>query len=248
MGDPHPLEPGHVGKEGDDVGRGEPGRHLVVGGGDAERADARRRWPAIRHSWRASSTLEVLPLVPVTATIVSGKGWKNLRGQPGEFAARLGGGEMGGALDLRLGPRHHRDRARGDRVGDEILAVEARARKAPNTVPGATLRWSMAKPVTGIAYSLPVSAPGASSVLRLVRTKGRTSARLTSRLSSGMTPSSGPVRLTILRDDRRGVPGGGVEAEGFGGGLGGVDHDQHHIARLVHRENAAKVETTALDV
>ncbi len=30
------------------------------------------RWPAIRHSWRVISTVEVLPLVPVTATTVSG--------------------------------------------------------------------------------------------------------------------------------------------------------------------------------
>ncbi len=28
--------------------------------------------PAIRQSWRVSSTVEVLPLVPVTATTVSG--------------------------------------------------------------------------------------------------------------------------------------------------------------------------------
>ena len=30
------------------------------------------RCPAIRHIWRVISTVEVLPLVPVTATIVSG--------------------------------------------------------------------------------------------------------------------------------------------------------------------------------
>ena len=29
--------------------------------------------PAIRHSWRVISTVEVLPLVPVTATQVAGK-------------------------------------------------------------------------------------------------------------------------------------------------------------------------------
>ena len=73
-------------------------------------------WPAIRQSWRVSSTFEVLPLVPVTATIVSGKGWKNLRGEPGELAARLGGGDMDRALDLRLAaatpPRPRRTRPR----------------------------------------------------------------------------------------------------------------------------------------
>ena len=30
------------------------------------------RCPAMRHSWRVISTVEVLPLVPVTATTVSG--------------------------------------------------------------------------------------------------------------------------------------------------------------------------------
>ena len=32
--------------------------------------------PAMRHSWRVSSTVEVLPLVPVTATVVCGNGPK----------------------------------------------------------------------------------------------------------------------------------------------------------------------------
>jgi hypothetical protein len=30
------------------------------------------RWPIMRHIWRVISTVEVLPLVPVTATTVSG--------------------------------------------------------------------------------------------------------------------------------------------------------------------------------
>ena len=33
--------------------------------------------PAMRHNWRVISTVEVLPLVPVTATMVSGTGVKN---------------------------------------------------------------------------------------------------------------------------------------------------------------------------
>ena len=71
--------------------------------------------PAIRHNWRVSSTLEVLPLVPVTATIVFGKGWKKRAASSGEVAARLVGGDVDRALDLGLGPRHHRDRAGRDR-------------------------------------------------------------------------------------------------------------------------------------
>ena len=35
------------------------------------------RWPAMRQIWRVISATEVLPLVPVTATMVSGTGVKN---------------------------------------------------------------------------------------------------------------------------------------------------------------------------
>ena len=34
--------------------------------------------PAMRQSCRVNSTVEVLPLVPVTAAVISGKGAKNL--------------------------------------------------------------------------------------------------------------------------------------------------------------------------
>ena len=33
------LQPGDIGQKGDDVGRGQPGRNAVIGGGDAKRAD-----------------------------------------------------------------------------------------------------------------------------------------------------------------------------------------------------------------
>ena len=69
-------------------------------------------WPAIRQSWRTSSTFEVLPLVPVTATIVSGKGWKNFAASRANARRGSAAGDMDRALDLGLGPRHHRHRAR----------------------------------------------------------------------------------------------------------------------------------------
>ena len=39
------------------------------------------------------------------------EGPEEFGGEPGELAARLGGGDMGGALDPRFGPGDDRDRA-----------------------------------------------------------------------------------------------------------------------------------------
>ena len=69
------------------------------------------RCPAMRHNWRVISTVEVLPLVPVTATIGVGIRRVKARGELGERLARLVGGEVRRALDPRFGPRDHRDRA-----------------------------------------------------------------------------------------------------------------------------------------
>ena len=88
--------------------------------------------PAIRQSCRVSSTVEVLPLVPVTATSVSGNGAKKLRGEPGEFAVAARPPAMwtapstfaSGRATTAIAPGRHR-------VGDEILAVETRARESP---------------------------------------------------------------------------------------------------------------------
>ena len=60
-------------------------------------------------------------------------------------------------------------------------------------MPGATLRWSMAKPVTGAVSPLPVSAPEVHQCPG-VSAGGIRSDVSMSRLSSGMMPSSGPVR------------------------------------------------------
>src|ERR1044072_6220082 len=72
-------------------------------------------WPAIRQSGRVNSTVEVLPLVPVTAAIVSGKGWKN-------FAAIRANLRRGSAAAEGTAPS--RGAAGADRLGNEILAVE----------------------------------------------------------------------------------------------------------------------------
>ena len=99
------------------------------------------RCPAMRHSWRDHFDRRGLAVGAGDGDDRLGKGREKLRRELGEQAARLGIGEMGSALDLRLGPGNDRDRAALDRRGDEILAVEAALpRKAPNTLPCATLR------------------------------------------------------------------------------------------------------------
>ena len=171
-------------------------------------------WPAIRQSWRISSTVEVLPLVPVTATIVSGKGCE-------EFARRAGR-RPAAARRRRYGPRPRpapraarppRPRPSDTASGMKSSPLKRAPRNAPNTVPGATLRWSMAKPVTGAVSPLPVSAPSFISAPRSARATGGIRSDVSmSRLVSGMTPSSGPVRWITRADDGRGGPGGGGDA------------------------------------
>ena len=98
------------------------------------------RCPAIRQSWRTSSTVEVLPLVPVTATIVSGKGWKNLAASRAK-ARRGSGSAMWTAPSTSVSGRDdHRDRAGETASGMKSSPLNRAPRKAPKMVPGATLR------------------------------------------------------------------------------------------------------------
>ncbi len=96
--------------------------------------------PAIRHSWRTSSTVEVLPLVPVTATTSCGNGAKNfaasranaLRGSPSAMCA---------APVTRASGRATTATAPAETASSMKLSPSNRAPlNAPNTVPGATLR------------------------------------------------------------------------------------------------------------
>ena len=78
----------------------------------------------MRHSWRVISTVEVLPLVPVTATTVSGIRPVEARCELGEQPARIVVGEMRNGRNRRLGPRNHGRGAAIDRIADKVLAVE----------------------------------------------------------------------------------------------------------------------------
>src|ERR1700684_1389397 len=144
---PLPRQGGHGGEEGDDIGRPADGAPSVP-------IDA-AWWPAIRHSWRVSSTLEVLPLVPVTATTVSGKGWKNL-------AASLANSRRGSSAATWTAPSTCTSGRATTATAPALTAEGMKSsplnivpRNAPKTVPGAILRWSIAKPVTRESESIP---------------------------------------------------------------------------------------------
>ena len=84
-------------------------------------------WPAIRQSWRTSSTVEVLPLVPVTATTVSGKGPKNFAASRAK-ARRGSGSAMCTAPSTVASGRDTTATAPATMASAMIvLAVEARA-------------------------------------------------------------------------------------------------------------------------
>ena len=82
--------------------------------------------PSAAKIWRVKSATEVLPLVPVTATIVSGCAREEARRHQGQRAARLGRCQHGhapGAGDI--GARLDQDGGSplGDRIGHEARAV-----------------------------------------------------------------------------------------------------------------------------
>jgi hypothetical protein len=137
--------------------------------------------------------VEVLPLVPVTATIVWGKGAKNLAASSAKAGAAPRR-RYEPRLRPRLGPRTTATAPRRP-PPDEILAVEQRALEGAEHVPGATLRWSMAKPVTESVDPAARSRRRIGSMLRSAR--GRTAAPRPCRLAAlvGRTPSIGAIRL-----------------------------------------------------
>src|SRR6185436_1953048 len=111
---------------------------------------------------------------------------------------------------------------------------------APKTLPGATLRWSMAKPVTSASLSTPESSRRPTNLVFRFVEEGQHLGHV--RLAPFVRTDAEHRRDSADRaaDHRRDVPAGGVEAVGVGSGLGVVEHGDDHIARFVHRENAGE--------
>ena len=134
VADAHPLHSGHVRKEGDDVGRGQPGLHLVIGSGDAERPD--RRGSMSRHAPQLSGQFHGRGLA-VGPRHRDDRVWIGREKSGGEFReqlARLIGGKVRHAVDLGFRPRDHGRRAPLHRLRDEILAIEARAAESSENI------------------------------------------------------------------------------------------------------------------
>src|SRR4029079_10439316 len=112
-------------------------------------------------------------------------------------------------------------------------------RKAPKMLPRATSRWSMAKPVTSESFAMPASSPRVTGSFLLVH-EGQSfrhvglAALVGSHAEHRCDPADG------ARYDGRHVPAGRREAVGILGCLRFVEHDDDHIARVVHREHTGE--------
>ena len=121
------------------------------------------RSPHMRQIWRVISTVEVLPFVPVTATMVSGTGLK-------KSAASRANARRGSGFAICAAPATFASGRATTAIAPALTAAGMKSsplttvpRNAPNTVPGATLRWSIAKPVTWASAPVPASSPAAAA-------------------------------------------------------------------------------------
>src|SRR3954466_2999898 len=110
---------------------------------------------------------------------------------------------------------------------------------APNMLPRATLRWSMAKPVTSESESTSARSRNRTELLLLRFVNEGQNLRhvgLAGLVRMNAEHGSDPAhRLAECRAD---VPRRGIEAVSFCRRFGIVQHHHHHITRLVHREHA----------
>ena len=113
----------------------------------------------MRQSWRVISTVEVLPLVPVTATAVAGKGAKNAAASRAKVAR--GSSEAMWTAPSTCTPGRATTATAPLRTASAMKSSPfTRAPwNAPKIVPGATLRWSIAKPDTRASPPSPWISP-----------------------------------------------------------------------------------------
>src|SRR5688572_22793163 len=124
-------------------------------------------------------------------------------------------------------------------AGTKSSPLNTLPRNAPKTLPGATLRWSIAKPVTCESLSIPARSPRRTGlVLRFFVNVGKHLCHVRLALLVWAHAQHRRDPADSSRDYRRDVPAGSPEPECFSGGLGLVEHDDDHIAGFVHRENA----------
>ena len=235
-------QPGDVRQEGNDIGRGQAGRNLIVGGRHAKRAD--RGGMIARYSPDLAGQLDRRGLA-VGARHRDrdvGKGREIPGGEPGEALSRVGVGDMHCACNPRLGPRHHRDRATGDGGRNEILAIhpraleraEDRSRRHLAMIDGEAgdgrflgASGQRAELHSGSAES----SPGAGHI------RGNHSETSMARVGLGSTPSIAPVREMTRLTTGAAVQAAVVWPPDLGVSDRRIEHRNHHIARRVHRES-----------
>src|SRR4051812_33164728 len=111
---------------------------------------------------------------------------------------------------------------------------------APKTLPRATLRWSIAKPVTSESLSMSAMSDRRTALFLRFVYEGQDLAHV--RFPAHVRRDAQHRRNAAdgTADDRRDIPAGRGEAVGFLGRMGFVEHHDDHIARVVHREHTGE--------
>ena len=169
------------------------------------------RSPAMRQIWRVISTVEVLPLVPVTATIWSGTGVKKRAASVAKARRGSRVGDVDGAFDLCFGPRDEWQPRRFDRRGNEILAIDLRALKRPEDSSGSDLAIVDRKTchLASPAHARPAASRAWPASLVRLRDQRRVGNVDIARVVGAHADQRADARDQTA-DDRRRIPGGGA--------------------------------------
>ena len=123
VGDTLFFEARHVGEESHNVRRRQAGMHLIDRGGDAQCADRRGLVPQRAPELAGQLHGRGLAVGPRHGDADIGERREEARRHAGKESARVGVRDMHRTLDLRLRPRHDRNRARCYCLWNEILAI-----------------------------------------------------------------------------------------------------------------------------
>ena len=139
MADAFPRQPGHVRQECDNVRGGQAGFDLIVSRGDAKRPD--RRTVVAVHPPQLAGKLgsRGLAVGPGHGSDMDRCRRKIAGRHPGEQPSWLPVRDMDHAFNLRIGKRHHRNCAGGNRCFDIIFAIELRTPERTENIAGCDL-------------------------------------------------------------------------------------------------------------
>ena len=190
---------GEVGVEGHDIGRGEARRNALVGRGHAQRADAGRTLAQHAPDLAGHLGRGGLAVGARHRNDCFGRRREEARGDLGKGAARLFIRDVQGALDPGTRSRDHRDGTRSNGRLDEVLSVDERSLERAEDGPRRNLAVidRKARHHGAVVIALGPSCgieKGIQPHSMSLRISGRRSEMSISRLRSGRTSSSGPMR------------------------------------------------------